>query len=280
MVAQLASVNAKVSYLSASEERPKYRIYPPSSGRESTSPVTEPSEVEIFDFRPVIADFTLDGDGVILRRQDLLPGDYTDPEYVTSTYYPLMRSLVMEVTGAREVIVFDHNTRSADSSRRMQSGSQPPVPTAHGDYTLSSGPRRLQEVLREHDRGELAGGRSAIINVWRPLKGPVQDTPLAMCDPRTVKDEELVDTPIEHYSSGDLDTPSHVGSVYSVRSGEHHRWGYVSAMTTDEILIFKTFDSKTDVATRLTLHSAFNDPTCPAEFQPRESIEVRTAVFY
>jgi len=34
------------------------------------------------------------------------------------------------------------------------------------------------------------------------------------------------------------------------------------------------------VPARLTLHSAFIDPTVPADAPPRESIEVRTLVFH
>ena len=28
-----------------------------------------------------------------------------------------------------------------------------------------------------------------VLSVWKPLKGPVQDWPLAMCDPRSIKPE-------------------------------------------------------------------------------------------
>lgn len=32
-------------------------------------------------------------------------------------------------------------------------------------------------------------GRAQLVNVWRPLRGPVQDAPLAVCDARTLTAE-------------------------------------------------------------------------------------------
>lgn len=36
------------------------------------------------------------------------------------------------------------------------------------------------------------GGRAAIVNVWRPLKGPVRCAPLTVCDGRSVESSEVV----------------------------------------------------------------------------------------
>ena len=51
-------------------------------------------------------------------------------------------------------------------------------------------------------------------------------------------------------------------------------------MRPDEALLLKCSDTKTDVPARFTPHSAFIDPTAPADAPPRESIEVRTLVFH
>ncbi|MFX6888168.1 CmcJ/NvfI family oxidoreductase, partial [Acinetobacter baumannii] len=59
-----------------------------------------------------------------------------------------------------------------------------------------------------------------------------------------------------------------------------HRWYYVPRMTADEALLLKCYDSATDGRTRFCPHTAFVDPTTPADAAPRESIEVRTLVFH
>jgi hypothetical protein len=51
-------------------------------------------------------------------------------------------------------------------------------------------------------------------------------------------------------------------------------------MRTDEVMLIKCFDSADDGRARFVPHSAFVDPTAPADAPPRESIELRTLVFY
>ena len=111
-----------------------------------------------------------------------------------------------------------------------------------------------------------------IINLWRPIKGPLLDSPLAVCDARTVKPGDLVPS--------DLVYPHRIGETYSVKYNPEHQWFYVPNMTADEILLLKCFDSKTDGRARFAPHTAFADPTTPSDAPPRESIELRTLVFH
>jgi len=48
----------------------------------------------------------------------------------------------------------------------------------------------------------------------------------------------------------------------------------------DEAILIKCYDSAEDGRARFTAHSAFEDPTAPADVLPRESIELRTLVFH
>ena len=59
-----------------------------------------------------------------------------------------------------------------------------------------------------------------------------------------------------------------------------HRWYYVSAMERHEALLLKCFDSARDGTARFAPHTAFQDPTAPADRLPRESIELRTIAFF
>ena len=93
-----------------------------------------------------------------------------------------------------------------------------------------------------------------------------------MCDATTIRADDLVPS--------DLIYPHRVGETYSVRYNPSHQWFYVPRMQPDEALLLKCSDSATGVPARFTPHSAFVDPTTPADAPPRESIEVRTLVFH
>jgi hypothetical protein len=278
-VTHLRSVVDRVGYLPVSVGRPRYRIYPPSSGRPPERPPTEYHELPFYDCRPVVDRLELDRDGVELRRGSPATEHHYDDEFVREHYYPEVELLVKAATGAAVVLAFDHNVRSADGVRREQVGAQPPVDAAHGDYTDRSGLRRVQQVLAE--RGEPDSGlvRAAIVNVWRPITELVQDRPLAVCDPRSASMSDFVETAIEHFGD-DVSRPRHTGQIYSLRFKPEHQWLYVSDMRSDELLLFKAYDSVTDGRPRFIAHTAFTNPACPQEFVPRESIEVRTAVIY
>jgi hypothetical protein len=51
-------------------------------------------------------------------------------------------------------------------------------------------------------------------------------------------------------------------------------------MRQDEVMLIKCFDSADDGRARFVPHAAFVDPTTPADALPRQSIELRTLVFY
>ena len=183
-------------------------------------------------------------------------------------------------TGALEVFVFDHNVRSAVRAAQGQHGVRVPVDAAHVDYTAATGPKRTMELLQQFGRADLVGKRAALINLWRPITEPVLDVPLAVCDVRSVKGNELIDTVILHYTETSMQQPGHAGGIYSLYYSPDHRWAYVSAMQKDEVLLLKCYDSNSNGSGGFTPHTGFKNPTCPAEFIPRESIEVRTLVIY
>ena len=55
------------------------------------------------------------------------------------------------------------------------------------------------------------------MKVWRPLRGPVQDSPLGVCDGATVEQKDLLNTSL-HF-------PDRVGEVYNVMYSPKHRYG-------------------------------------------------------
>jgi hypothetical protein len=78
----------------------------------------------------------------------------------------------------------------------------------------------------------------------------------------------------------DLVYPDRTGEIYYVKFNPDHKWFYAPAMHNDEVLLIKCYDSIDDGRARFVPHSAFVDPTTPAGAPPRESIELRTLVFF
>ena len=272
-------VVGSLAYLDALGDDACYRVYPPSSGRPAHSPAMRRVDMRIADCRPIAGDLDLDREGFLLRAHATPFRDALDADRVKADYYPEMGAWLRQLVGAEAVVVFDHNIRSAAGAALGQVGVRAPVDAVHDDYTEASGARRAAELLDAHGLGHLQDRRVAMINVWRPLHGPVLDLPLTLCAAPSVAPQDLVATPIHHYAEGRLETPSHSGDIYSARHNPAHRWYYVSAMQPGEVLVFKGYDSRKDVA-RFVPHTAFVHPGRPARFTPRESIEVRAVVVY
>ena len=276
----LPAVNAQVSYLAPGDGPVQVRVYPPSSGRATVRPQSARHVVAIHDARSIASGLRLDEHGFELHSRPTQFADFYDEAAVRERYYPEVQAAVREIAGALAVIVFDHNVRSAARAARGEAGVRDPVDQVHNDYTERSGPKRKQEVLEAAGRSDLAGKRVAFVNLWRPIVGPVQDNPLALCGAQSVSPRDLVETDIHHFGEDDLATPRHSGQIYSVRHNPSHRWFYVSDMRPDEVLLLKCYDSRTDGRARFLPHTGFRNPACPPDFVPRESIEARTLLVF
>ena len=268
----LSFVTAELNYLTPTQDRPRTFTFEPPPGEPQSNVVPEPHAVPIYDARSVVDSISLDREGFALVRQRSAVRDFYNDDEVRSTYYPEAERLIKEATGADRVFIFDHTVRKRVVGAADRSGGlRQPAWRVHVDHTAKSGPQRVRDLIPD-EADALLKGRVQIINLWRPIRGPLQDAPLAVCDARTVKFDELV--------GSDLVYPNRVGETYSVKYNPEHRWFYVPEMTADEILLLKCFDSKTDGRARFAPHTAFVDPTTPANAAPRESIELRTLVFH
>ena len=276
----LEHVITELVYTVGSGGPAQVRVFPPSSAREPERPDAERYPMPVYDCRPIAGDLTLDEAGFAFLPHATGFTEFYDADRVREAYYPETAALLKEMVSALEVFIFDHNVRSRVRSERGDDGVREPVDRAHNDYTLSSGPRRVREVLEENNAGHLEGHRAALINVWRPIVGPVQDHPLAICDARSARLGDFLPTEIQHFAERDLETPSLTGQIYSFQHNPNHRWYYVSNMQPDEVMFLKCFDSADDGRACFTGHTGFLNPDCPDEFIPRESIEARTLVIY
>ena len=216
-------------------------------------------------------DTSLDGEGFLLAWHETAVTDFFDETQLRDIYYQEMIDLIKMQSGAKRVVVFDHTLRTADDADRAARRIREVVPRVHNDYTEWSGPQRVRDLLPD-EAEQLLSGHFAIIQVWRPIRYPVETFPLAMCDAQSISPNDLIVTERRH--------PNRIGQTYSIGYNPDHRWFWFPLQRREEAIVFKVYDSLKDGRARFCAHTAFDDPTAPPNARPRESIEIRTLAFF
>jgi hypothetical protein len=265
------TVEATVNYLHDTGMMPSVYTGGPGSTVVRSESLSDPRRVTMHNGRLETGGFVLDREGFRFVRHDTKVIDFNNEDEVRRVYYPEMEALVKAETGAKRVVVFDHTLRTADEEDRQTRKLREVVQRVHNDYTEWSGQQRVRDLLPD-EAEELLKRRFAIVQVWRPIRHPVETFPLAICDARSVAPEDLVVSERRY--------PNRIGQTYAVTYNPEHRWYWFPLMQREEALVFKVYDSLRDGRARFTAHTAFDDPTAPAGAGPRESIEIRTLAFF
>ena len=266
------AVSAPLTYLVQDSPKPITRMGGPGSETSRCEGEYAPVWVDIRDARQLDTQPSLECEGFELRRQVTSVSDLYDDAQVRSVYYPEMEQLVKEVTGATRVIIFDHNARDEGDAPTRRANARRPLYLVHNDFTADSGPNRVRRLLPGDEAKVLLQRRFAFINVWRPIRGPMQSAPLALYDAQSVAPGDLVEA--------DLVYAERTGQEYRCTFNPEHRWYYFPRLEHNETILIKVCDTEQDGRSRFSLHTAFDDPTCPVGAAPRESIEVRCLAFF
>jgi hypothetical protein len=200
--------------------------------------------------------------------------DLLDREAVAKTYHGEAEEIVKELTGASEVIVFLDLIRS--EARGAKAMGAEPAGNAHIDFDERS-VRQWVEMLRPDDADRLLEKRFINLNLWRPIKQPVERMPLGICDAQTVSTEDLIPIVINGESTNPMGNAKPF-SGYNLKHNPNHRWWYYPNLQTDEVLAFKIYDSD-ESRPYLTAHTAFDDPSSREGAPKRLSHEIRTIAF-
>jgi hypothetical protein len=274
MLAQEAApdtIETVVNYYRDTGETPYTWSGGPGSTEVRSSNSVAPHRVVMHNGRKHEGGFLLDREGFEFRRHETAMGDFFDADEIKRVYYPEMVALIKAVSGAKRVEVFDHTLRTGDVDDREARKIREPVQRVHNDYTEWSGPQRVRDLLPD-EAETLLCDRFAIIQVWRPIRLPLESDPLGICDARTIAFEDFVVSERRY--------PNRVGQTYAVNHSARHKWYWFPRMRRDEAIVFKVYDSLNDGRARWTAHTSFTDPTSPPDARPRESIEIRTLAFF
>jgi hypothetical protein len=269
----VAALQAPLNYLIDTGEKPVSQSNAPGGARVTThTGKYESRTVTISNGRLGRDGFSLEREGFVFVNHETKVTNFYDEEEVRTVYYPEMERLVQEITGASKVLIFDHTLRAADGATREEQQIGGPVRNVHNDYTEWSGPQRVRDLLPGEEATERLQHRFAVVQVWRAIRNPVESSPLAIADARSLATKNLIPTERRY--------PDRVGEIYHITFDPDHRWVYFPNMQRNEALVFKTYDSAIDGRARWTAHAAFDDPTSAPDAPPRESIEIRTLAFF
>ena len=268
-------VHAALMFIVPQDTKPCFESSALTGGEPRVHFKTEARRVDVRDMRRIADLLSLDREGFLLLRHETAVDDLYDDGAIAGVYDRELRMLLTEVTGADRVAVFDHTRRSDGAGGAANpDGPRGPASRVHVDYTVGSGPKRAADALgaEEVDRVLSSGGRIVQVNVWRPIRGPVMRTPIALADAGSVGPDELIAT--------DQVFPDRVGEIYQLTYAPDQRWYWAPRMERDEVLLIKGWDSLADGRARFTPHGAFQLEGQDPEAPPRESIEVRTYLVF
>jgi hypothetical protein len=266
-----ASVRATLHYLSRTERKPYlYMFEPPEGVPAAWGELNTVTDVVVHNARRLPKPPSLDEQGFQFHVQETAVTDFYDERQIADIYYPELEKLLTKVTGAEKVLIFDHTIRSIPKIRAGAKGVREPTRHVHNDYTEASGPQRVRDLLMPEEAERRLARRFLEVNVWRPIRGPLQDAPLAVCDAGSIAPGDCI--------AADLIYRDRTTETYSFNYSPDHRWYYYPEMTRSEAIIFKGFDSDQGARARFTAHTAFDDPSAPAIVLPRESIEARALI--
>lgn len=239
-------------------------------------PGDDPQEVVIHNGWARAKEFSIDKQGFALSKLETEFEHWENESEVRETFYPEVVSFLKNEIGAKRVLVFDHTIRSKINeakklTQETNTSQRAPVMLVHCDYTAESGPKRVRQLLGD-EAEDLLSRRVAFINVWKPIHNTVEERPLAMCDVESSSAQDFFKLHL-HYRDRQ-------GENYVMSHSPEHKWWYFPKITTDQVILLKTFDSETDGRARYVGHSAFEDPSSPANAPTRESVEIRTIVFF
>jgi len=274
-----AEVQSTIDYLVATS-RINRRFWAP--GKELNTGVYASYPVTIRNAR-LARPFTLDEHGFCLGGHHTAITDWENQYGPDSAYAAEVAAVAMRLCGADVVVPIGGMMRvSGPTSATVQ----PPAAEAHVDFTQGFAERRAEAMYRQAHPHGAGYGRFIGFSLWRALSPPPQDMPLALCEGRSVRDDEgtrNTKVDVAEIPSGDalyapIEGEDNMPAATIFYHSPQHRWWYFPDMEPDEVIFIKLYDSDHTKAWRCP-HTAFRDHTRP-DARPRRSMEFRAMAYF
>lgn len=201
-------------------------------------------------------------------------------EEIERHWLPAVRDRLQELTGADAVACWAFSMRFSERKEDApRSDVSNPARRVHADFSPAEFGHGIRHRLTREAIERIAAGRKLKrwlgLNAWQAWSPPPYDTPLAICDIRTMMLSDLVIGTGSAPSNPDFKLDLSLFS-YNPR----HRWFYYSAMAPDEVLVFQGIDSAEMGSWRIVPHTAVDNPLSPPDAPPRCSVEMRTMALF
>ena len=166
----LPYVEANLNYLIPMAEKPVNYTYEPPPGVPRHNGTYQTYKVPIYNARSISENISLDREGVGFTQHLSSVRDFYDEDEIRRVYYPEAEQLLLDVTGATKVVIFDHTLRNLQRFKQGEDAIKEPVKRVHNDFTAKSGYTRARSELAARgidDIDALLQQRFAVINIWR-----------------------------------------------------------------------------------------------------------------
>jgi hypothetical protein len=250
-----------------------------ASAKMKSNLVQVPVPVTIQDLRGVEKSVNLDTNGFeVIKYNGSIQDEFEKGSEAQKNYYEEISQLLKKRLGASRVIIYHYAFRfrnSPLSNGQCNQTHRNPAFYPHIDLDSFGVPGVLERELGKEEGEKAKKNRIQVINIWRPLgPNPITDKPLAMCDYLSID----IGKDVHQFTFYGLEE-NHTSCTLSRNDQYAHMWYYLSQMRSDEMFIFKTFDSKPDVA-QFAFHTAVTIGNEPTPNEEQKSLELRCMVFY
>ena len=217
--------------------------------------------------------------------------NWDDDVAVSGVHHAELEQLARTLTGCDHALVAGHIKRNP--AQAAVHADYAPIAYVHSDFAASYG-AAIREMYSNDGEGSSAAlaragitadvvraaSRTVILQFWRNIGPAVMDQPLAFCDARTVPASDVRAVPVLNYANSGFNFDTLAMLPPGVPGS--HGWYVFPAMTAQEVVAFRTYDSARVAAGEAfwTPHSAFHDPRVPLGRPSRSSIELRATCLF
>ena len=231
-------------------------------------------DIRVADARTATPRPELATHGFTLVRHPTAITDFHDPAQIPALVGE-SRELLQRLTGCVSCALRNYQYRNS------------PAGTWKGDKRALGVPMVRHEPLFHTDvtpyaelplDGASQNRHFRIYTLWRNCdpEHPVRTMPLAVCDLRSILPEDVVLA-----DSLDRTDPPRIGYSYRLVHRRTQKWHYFPAMTADEVLVHKQYDTLEEASHRRgVFHGAVADPAVGPDAPPRLTVELRLMALF